>query len=236
MELKNIEFEDFDTSRIPSMGKKLDSIFQYNADINKTSYLNWRTGFAHTSRRQFVVMGEAFFSTAYNLLQQCLIDNSDKKADSWIFPIMFNIVHGIEVYLKAINAALSVVLKKNRGISKGGHDLKALCGTARNLIIEYKTANKNTTTSQMFEVIKVVEKFISNIYEKTDDMTFARYPLAKNKQGHFYIETFENEVIDLELLKEQIVYVFKMLDFIYEMPELDLEIQAESMAEMMDYY
>ena len=61
MELKNIEFEDFDTSRIPSMGKKLDSIFQYNADINKTSYLNWRTGFAHTSRRQFVVMGEAFF-------------------------------------------------------------------------------------------------------------------------------------------------------------------------------
>ena len=235
MELKNIEFEDFDTSRIPSMGKKLDSIFQYNADINKTSYLNWRTGFAHTSRRQFVVMGEAFFSTAYNLLQQCLIDNSDKKADSWIFPIMFNIVHGIEVYLKAINAALSVVLKKNRGISEGGHDLKALCGTARNLIIEYKTANKNTTTSQMFEGIKVVEKFISNIYEKTDDMTFVRYPLAKNKQGHFYIETFDNEVIDLELLREQLVYVFKMLDFIYEMPELDLEIQAESMAEMMDY-
>ena len=181
-------------------------------------------------------MGEAFFSTAYNLLQQCLIDNSDKKADSWIFPIMFSIVHGIEVYLKAINAALSVVLKKNRGISEGGHDLKALCGTARNLIIEYKTANKNTTTLQMFECIKVVEKFISNIYEKTDDMTFARYPLAKNKQGHFYIETFDNEVIDLELLREQSVYVFKMLDFIYEMPELDLEIQAESMAEMMDYY
>lgn len=236
MELKNIEYEDFDTSRIPSMGKKLDTIFQYNADINKTSYLNWRTGFAHTSRRQFVVMGEAFFSTAYNLLQQCLIDNSDKKADSWIFPIMFNIVHGIEVYLKAINAVLSVVLKKNRDVSEGGHDLKALCGTARNLVIEYKTTNKNITTSQMFEGIKVVEKFISNIYEKTDDMTFARYPLAKNKQGHFYIETFENEVIDLELLKEQIVYVFKMLDFIYEMPEMDLEIQAESVAEMMDYY
>ena len=236
MELKNIEFEDFDTSRIPSMGKKLDSIFQYNADINKTSYLNWRTGFAHTSRRQFVIMGEAFFSTAYNLLQQCLIDNSDKKADSWIFPIMFNIVHGIEVYLKAINAALSVVLKKNRGRSEGGHDLKALCGTARNLIVEYKTANKNTTASQMFEGIKVVEKFISNIYEKTDDMTFVRYPVAKNKQGHFSIETCDNEVIDVELRREQLVYVFKMLDFIYEMPELDLEIQADSMAEMMDYY
>ena len=236
MELKNIIFEDFDISKIPSMGKKLNSIFRYNEDINKTSYLNWRTGFARTTRSQFVIIGEAFFSTAYNLLQQCLVDNSDKKADSWIFPIMFNIVHGIEVYLKAINVALSVVLKKNRGVSEGGHDLKALCSTARNLIIKYKQTNKNITTSQMFEGIKVVEKFISNIYEKTDDMTFARYPISKNKQGHFYIEKFENEVIDLQLLREQTVYIFKILDFIYQMPELDLEILADSMEEMMDSY
>ena len=235
MKLDNIEFADYDTSKIPVMGKKLDTIFQYNSDIDKTAYLNWRTGFARTSRRQFVVIGEAFFSTAYNLIQQCLFDNSDKKADSWIFPIMFDIVHGIEVYLKAINAALSVVLNKERGVAEGGHDLKALCGTARNLIIEYKNQYKNTTTEQMFQAIKVVDKFIVNIYQKTDDMTFARYPLAKDKQGHFYIDTFENEVIDLEILLEQIVYVYKMLDFIYEMPELDLEIRAEAIAEMMDY-
>lgn len=235
MKLDNIEFADYDTSKIPVMGKKLDTIFQYNSDLDKTAYLNWRTGFARTSRRQFVVIGEAFFSTAYNLIQQCLLDNSDKKADSWIFPIMFDIVHGIEVYLKAINAALSVVLNKERGVAEGGHDLKALCGTARNLIIEYKNQHKNTTTEQMFQAIKVVDKFIVNIYQKTDDMTFARYPLAKNKQGHFYIDTFENEVIDLEILLEQIVYVYKMLDFIYEMPELDLEIRAEAIAEMMDY-
>lgn len=235
MKLDNIEFADYDTSKIPVMGKKLDTIFQYNSDIDKTAYLNWRTGFARTSRRQFVVVWEAFFSTAYNLIQQCLLDNNDKKADSWIFPIMFDIVHGIEVYLKAINAALSVVLNKERGVAEGGHDLKALCGTARNLIIEYKNQHKNTTTEQMFQAIKVVEKFIENIYQKTDDMTFARYPLAKDKQGHFYIDTFENEVIDLEILLEQIVYVYKMLDFIYEMPELDLEIRAEAIAEMMDY-
>lgn len=236
MKLDNIEFADYDTSKIPAIGKKLDTIFQYNSDIDKTAYLNWRTGFARTSRRQFVVMGEAFFSTAYNLIQQCLLDNSDKKADSWIFPIMFDVVHGIEVYLKAINAALSVVLNKERGVAEGGHELKQLCQTARKLIIEYKTKNKNTTTEQIFQAIKIVEKFIDNIYQKTDDMTFARYPLAKDKQGHFYIDTFENEVIDLEILLEQIVYVYKMLDFIYEMPELDLEIRAEAMAEIMEYY
>lgn len=236
MRLNNIEFEDYDISKIPAMGKQLDTIFQYNDDINKTAYLNWRTGIAHTSRRQFVVMGEAFFTTAYNLLQQCVLDNSDKKADSWIFPIMFDIVHGIEVYLKAINASLSVVLNKKRDVSEGGHDLKALCGAARNLIIEYKTKCKNKTTEQMFQGIKVVEKFIENIYKKTNDMTFARYPLAKDRQGHFYIDTFENEVIDLEILLEQIVIVYKMLDFIYEMPELDLELRAEAMDDMMEYY
>lgn len=236
MELKSIEFEDYNTSRIPAMGKHLDTIFQYNADIDKTAYLNWRTGFARTSRKQFIVIGEAFFSTAYNLIQQCLLDNSDKKADSWIFPIMFNIIHGIEVYLKAIIAAISVVLNKKRGMADGGHDLKILCATAKNLIIEYKIRDKNKTTEQMFQGLKVVEKFIDNIYEKTDDMTFARYPLAKNGQGHFYIETFENEVIDLEILAEQVIYVYKMLEFIYDMLELDLEIRAESMAEMMNYY
>lgn len=226
-------FIDYDTSKIPQYGKQLDSIFQYNPDIEKNAYLNWRMGFRHNSRAQFVVVGEAFFSTAFNLIQQCLEDNSDKKADSWIFPIMFNTVHGIEVYLKAINAVLSVVLSKQRGITEGGHDLKGLCSVARKLIIDYKTQNKCGTTEQMFQGIKVVEKFIDNIYEKTDDMTFARYPLAKNKQGHFYIQTFENEVIDLELLEEQIVYVFKMLEFIYDMPELDIEIQADA---MMDCY
>ena len=236
MALESLEFADYDTSKIPAMGKELDTIFQYNKDIDKTAYMNWRTGFARTTRRQFVVLGEAYFSTAYNLVQQCLLDNHDKKADSWIFPIMFNVVHGIEVYLKAINAALSFILNKDRSITDGGHDLNTLYGTARNLIIEYKNSNKCETTKEMFQGIKVVGKFIDNIYAKTDDMTFARYPLAKDQQGHFYIDNFDNEVIDLELLEDQIVYVYKMLDFIYEMPELDLEIQAEAMAEMMSYY
>lgn len=184
-------------------------------------------GFRENSRSQFVVLGKAFFSAGFNLIQQCLNDNRDKKADSWIFPIMFNIVHGIEVYLKAINAALSVCVNKQRGIAEGGHDIKGLCCVAIKLLIEYKTINKCDTTDQMFQGIKVVEKFIENIYKKTDDMTFARYPLAKNKKGHFYIQTVKNEVIDLELLEEQIIYVFRMLEFIYDMPELDIE---------MDYY
>lgn len=172
-------------------------------------------------------MGEAFFSTAYNLIQQCILDNSDKKADSWIFPILFNIVHGIEVYLKAINVSLSFTQNKDRKITEGKHDIKGLCKTAKNLIIKFKTKKKTKTTEEMFVGIKVVERFIDNIYEKTEGMTFARYPLSSKEEKHFYVNSSENEVIDLEILSNQIVCIHKLLNFIFEMGELDLQQNGE---------
>lgn len=223
MTIESIRYSKIDYDKIPQYAKKLDSIFQYNTDINRTAYLNWRTGRYDSNRRQFVVMGEAFFDTAYNLIQQCLENNSDKKADSWIFPILFNIVHGVEVYLKAINVSLSDLLGKKREITSGKHDLKGLSLSARSLIIEYKTANKNENTKQLFEAIKLVCHFVENIYEKTDDMTFARYPLDKNKFGHFYIQTLENEIIDLDKFCDQIKYIYHMLNFIYEATERLIE-------------
>lgn len=223
MAKEKIDFTNINYDKLPEFSKKLDSIFQYNGDINKTAYMNWRTRFADGSRKQFIIIGEAFFTSAYHLIKECLDDNSDKKADSWIFPILFNVIHGTELYLKAINSVLSSILEKKRGITEGGHDLKALCGTARNLVIEYKNSNKNNTTEQMFTAIKIVEKFIDNIYAKTNDMTFARYPMDKDKNGHFYIQSLENEVVDLVLLQEQISMVYHMLEFIYDVPEMDAE-------------
>ena len=228
-----LEFAEWDTGKVAKYANKIDTIFHYNEDVDKTAYLNWRMGFGSNSRRQFIVMGEAFFSTAFNLVQQSTSNNSDKKADLWIFPIMFNVVHGIEVYLKAINACLNVVLGKAHTNIEGGHDIKQLCNVAKSLIIEYKNINKCDTTAQMFTAIKAIGNFIENIYQKTDDMTFARYPMAKNKNGHFYIQTLENEVVDLEMLQEQMVIIYKLLDFIYEMPELELEIESDM---MMDCY
>lgn len=232
MAKERIDSANINYDKLPEYAKKLDSIFQYNADINKTAYMNWRTGFADGSRRQFVIIGEAFFTSAYHLVEECLNDNSDKKADSWIFPILFNVIHGTELYLKAINSVLSAILGKKRGITEGGHDLKTLCGTARNLIIEYKNLHKDNTTEQMFTAIKVVERFIDNIYAKTDDMTFARYPMDKDKNGHFYIQNLENEVVDLILLRDQISVIYHMLEYIYDMPVLEMEMDAEAMKDL----
>lgn len=232
MAKERIDSTGIDYDKLPEYAKKLDSIFQYNRDINKTAYMNWRTGFADGNRKQFIIIGEAFFASAYHLIKECLDDNSDKKADSWIFPILFNVIHGTELYLKAINSVLSATLGKKRGITEGGHDLKVLCATARKLVIEYKNLNKNNTTEQMFVAIKVVERFIDNIYAKTNDMTFARYPMDKDKNGHFYIQNLENEVVDLVLLQNQISTVYHMLEFIYDMPELEIEMNAEAMKDL----
>lgn len=228
MNLQTIDFYDFNTEDVEQYAQKMDSIFQYNQNVEKTAYLNWRSNKYTNQRRQLVVMGDNFFSSAYNLLQQCINDNGDKKADSWIFPIMFNIVHGIEIYLKAINVILNIVLNEQNQVIQGGHDIKQLCQTSKSLILKYKNRNKNETTDQMWTAIKIIENFIENIYEKTNDMTFARYPMDKNKNGHFYIQTLDNSVIDMELLEKQMVIVYKMLEFIYQTPELEQELNLES--------
>ena len=228
MNLQTIDFPDFNTEDVEQYAQKMDSIFQYNQNVEKTAYLNWRSNKYTNQRRQLVVMGDNFFSSAYNLLQQCINDNGDKKADSWIFPIMFNIVHGIEIYLKAINVILNIVLNEQNQAIQGGHNIKQLCQTSKNLILKYKNKSKNETTDQMWTAIKVIENFIENIYIKTDDMTFARYPMDKNKNGHFYIQALDNSVIDMELLEKQMVIVYKMLEFIYQTPELEHELNLES--------
>ena len=228
MNLQTIDFSDFNTEDVEQYAQKMDSIFQYNQNVEKTAYLNWRSNKYTNQRRQLVVMGDNFFSSAYNLLQQCINDNGDKKADSWIFPIMFNIVHGIEIYLKAINVILNIVLNEQNQAIQGGHNIKQIYKTSKNIILKNKNKSKNETTDQMWTAIKVIENFIENIYIKTDDMTFARYPMDKNKNGHFYIQALDNSVIDMELLEKQMVIVYKMLEFIYQTPELEQELNLES--------
>ena len=51
-----------------------------------------------------------------------------------------------------------------------------------------------------------------NIYEKTEDMSFARYPFSSKEDKQFYINSTKNEVIDLEILSDQIVYIYKLLN------------------------
>lgn len=228
---EGIEFTNFEEDSIPALSKSLVSIFEPHINMDKNAYVNWRMDLCFTRRKRFVVIGEAYFDTAYYLLKQCLEDNFDKKADVWIFPILFHIIHGTEVYLKAINMSYSVVLGKDRKDMQGAHDIKQLCSVSRNLIIEFKTKNPSETSNQLLEAINVVTNFIDNIYEKTTDMTFARYPTQSDKNDQFYIQCPENTLVNMEELNRQLPIIFHMLDFIYDIPEMYIDNM-----QMVDYY
>ena len=211
-----------DISKYIQEGSGLESIFKYNPDINKTAYINWSMDCGRSQAAQFVVIGEAYFSAALNLIQQCIEYNGDKKADFWIFPILFNIIHGTEVYLKAINKVVSAELNKQQSITEGGHNLQNICKSVlKNINMLGK--NKNCDITDMIQAFNLVRNFVDNIYIKTNDMTFVRYPSDKRGQGHFYVQAEDNVVIDLKLLKEQIAIVVHVLDFLYSSITLEIE-------------
>ena len=225
-----IDYAEYDSEEVAKGSKVLDSVFDYGSTVDTTAYLNWRVQ-GKTNKEQFVLLGRAFLTSAYLQLNCCLEDNGDKSADLLIFPIMFDVVHGIEVYEKAICASFSYLLGKERKVVEGGHNILQLSQTASALIDEYSIGKKSRTTEQMKSAIGYVKNFTENIYSKTNDMTFARYPLMKNGDGHFYTDTYENETVDILKLKNQIVVVYHMLEFLYGLPELEASLQVEYLAE-----
>ena len=190
--------------------KALPNYFDYSGDILNTAYLTWRFDAGRDVEIKFYEMGKAYFNTSIALIETCLADNSDKKADTWIFPIMFHLVHGIEVYLKGFNSQYRIFAKFQKQETheskiEGKHDIKQLCNVAISLIKENK--DKELLPEFLF-----IQKFIAILYENTDDMTFARYPQSDKKADHFYVSRNENITIDLNVLKAWVDRIFHILD------------------------
>lgn len=95
------DLSDIDTKVLMN---ELPSYFGSFGDITSTVFLNWRFDIYEDVEGQFFIMAEGYFETSIELINNCIADNRSKKADIWIFPIMFNIVHGIEIYLKGFNS------------------------------------------------------------------------------------------------------------------------------------
>ncbi|MCF0190799.1 MAG: hypothetical protein HUJ96_06005 [Marinilabiliaceae bacterium] len=81
-------------------------------------------------------MGEGYLECAFNIVDSCLIDNEnrDHKADVWFFPVLFNTIHGIELYLKSIRCRLNKIedVEKQHNIQKICNDIVEI---AKKLII-----------------------------------------------------------------------------------------------------
>lgn len=196
-------------------------IFSYNADVRKTAYMNWRTN-PNDTEANFGVIANGYFISAKVLTEKYIENNIGKDADVVIYPILFNTIHGIELYLKAIYMKLAQLLNKEQKFA-GGHNIKGLFGMVSSFVKEIK--NDNYQFQEYRKIINDVEFFIQEIYFKTDKMDFTRYSVDnKNKENYFYIDNIENEVVNLTVLLDIITKMHDALEqllshFLYDYEE-----------------
>ena len=191
----------------------MKKIFEGNEDYNKTAFLNWRTS-KHEDIGNMLSLAEGFMSSAIELSKSCLNDNSDKKADMLIFPILNNANHGIELYLKALIWTLNKLLDSEQKI-EGSHNIKQMYQTVQTKIKSFKNSewikHFNEQNIQLAEYIDELFTLISG-YGKGDNMDFSRYPITNKYENHFYVDCLDKLEIDLENFVHKFEKIKEALD------------------------
>lgn len=181
----------------------MKEVFSYNVDVNKTAYMNWQTS-PHDHIYNMIVIADGFMSSAIMLASSALEDNWDKKADSIIFPMIFNANHAIELYLKATVWTLNILLKNGQKI-EGKHDIQQILQTLKKRVLMFESDKDKR--KQFKDMINGTELYINELFQKIklqngkrkkDNMDFSRYPLDEHYVPYFYINEFDNVVVDLE--------------------------------------
>lgn len=225
------DLSDIETSKLMN---SLPNYFDFSGDMQRTAYLNWRFEFDRDLENQFYDMAKGYFETSLSLIENCLSDNLGHKADIWIFPIMFNVVHGIEVYLKGFNSQYRILAKLQRDEYQatkieGKHDIRQLCQMAISLV-------KNNNDKDLLVELTFIKRFIDILYANTDDMTFARYPVTSKGEQHFYVKEKDNVTIDLDVFRQWVIRVFHILDSCTGFIDLQVDQILEWKYEMQQEY
>ncbi len=195
----------------------MNNIFSENQDINKNAYLNWRTSQNHILN--MIVLGDGFMSSALLTTEEILKSNFGSRADGLIYPILFNVNHGIEVYLKAISWSLNI-LNKTVDKFRQNHNLKELLEDVKSLFYSYEKDIKNL--KQFDNMIEPLDKYINELYSKIENeqtngrvqysIDFSRYSLTSRGEPQFYINELGNVIIDMENFFKVFTNIHKSLD------------------------
>lgn len=201
-------------------------LFSHNTDIKKNAYLNWRTD-RHDNAHNLYVLASDYADGAIALINCILVDNRDKKADALIMPIMYSIDQSIELFLKAIIREIEE-LEATIISNYKTHDIEDLLK-----IMVAHIKKKEVKTKGLEKHLKPVTSFISELYKqiKSNDenghtslnIDFARYPISPEGNPHFYVESTENVVIDVENLKSRFNEIRNSLESLYYMYEAERE-------------
>lgn len=178
----------------------------YNEDIDKNAYLNWRLNY-HDPLQNMIVMADGYITSIKVNVEACLKNPYEKQADILIFPMLFSLNHGIELYLKATCWALNILLGY-KGSYKENHDIRNIWYTVKNKNKELRfdiTRPEDTFNDMANRIEPYLDELAS--YLKTDilndyfnNIDFSRYPMNNRKEYHFFANQFDNVTVDLEVL------------------------------------
>lgn len=181
----------------------LKEVFSYNPDISMDAYINWRIEKSDPIHNM-ITIADGFMKSSIILAEQALEDNRDKKADIIIFPILFNANHAIELYLKAIGWTVNIILDNDKKV-EGSHNIKQILDVVKSRVnqIEKSIVRKKEFENLIGNLEEYIVELFSNIESEKEgkskaNMDFSRYPFDMKYVSHFYIDTFENVVVDLE--------------------------------------
>ncbi len=188
-------------------------IFEGNKDYNKSAFLNWRLG-KEEAIVNLMNIGEGFLGSALSLADLCLANNDDKKADILIFPILHNLNHGIELYLKAMSWTLNLLNGNNIKFEET-HDIMQLYSMVKAKIKKLKGKEYlktfDASNANLAEYLDELYAKISTVGGRSK-MDFSRYPLTTAGDNHFYLNTSDNVEVNLEYLKSSIEKIKDSLD------------------------
>lgn len=189
-------------------------IFQRNEqDYTMTAFLNWRF-FKNDSVNSFLTLGEGYIQAGLELIENLIKNNDNKRADIYIFPILHNLNHSIELYLKGLIWTLNILINNNKG-REGQHNIHQLYYLLRARI---KTFEDGTHLKYFEKEFAPLKLYIDELYsqtdgnDKNDQMDFSRYPVKTSNEEHFYVVVGKNIEIDLLNLYHQFEKIYQILD------------------------
>lgn len=194
-------------------------LFDYNKDIYKTAILNWNLK-PHEHICNMNMIAKGYFKSALLLANDCLNDNSNHNADLIIFPMLFSVNHAIELYEKSLYLSLNILLKYKAEFPEN-HEIVKLWNAVKGKIYEFGF-NYSSPKDEFEKMIKPLETYLKELSSKIIlkeqeneyfNIDFTRYPLQKNmKDQHFYLQTYDNVVVDLESFVEIFTKIYDCLD------------------------
>lgn len=193
--------------------KEYKRVFQGNPDFNKSAFLNWRIE-KNDRIGNLISIGQGFIKSSKYTLELCIEDNSEKVADELIFPILTNLNHGIELYLKALIWTLNFIKSNDQNFPKT-HNLNNLMVQSLELIHD---VDGEDAVDYFVKSAIVLLDYINEINEtiktnsKSDNTDFSRYPFSRKLEDHFYVSTKDNVEIDIINLLEIINEIEEVLD------------------------